>query len=56
MGRFESPRQAQRFLSAHGQIDALFQPRRYKLSSISCRHARSDACRLWNDYALEMTA
>ena len=56
MGRFKSPRQARRFLSAHDQINTLFQPRRYKLSSISYRHARSDAFRLRDVYTLEMTA
>ena len=56
MGRFKLPRQARRFLSAHDRINTLFQARRYKLSSISCRHARSDAFRLWNGYTLEMTA
>ncbi len=56
MGRFKSPWQAQRFLYAHGQINTLFQPRRYKLSSMSYRHARSEAFRLWGDYTLEMTA
>jgi len=56
MGRFKSPRQAQGFLSAHDRIDTLFQPRRYRLSSMSCRHARSDAFRLWNDHTLETTA
>ena len=56
MGRFKSPRQAQGFLSAHDRIDTLFQPRRYRHSSMSCRHARSDAFRLWNDHTLETTA
>ena len=56
MGRFKSPRQAQRFLAAHDQINIIFKPRRYRLSAASYRHARADAFRLWNDYALEMTA
>lgn len=56
MGRFKSPRQAQRFLSAHDQINTIFRARRYQLSSTSYRHARSDAFELWIDYALEMTA
>ncbi|KII15402.1 IS6 family transposase [Phaeobacter sp. S60] len=56
MGRFKSPRQAQRFLAAHDQINTVFRPRRYRLSSVSYRHARSDAFDLWKDYALEMTA
>ena len=40
MGRFKSPRQAQRFLSAHDQINTIFPPRRYSLTAISYRHAR----------------
>ncbi len=56
MGRFKSPRQAQRFLSAHDQINMIFRPRRYRLSATSYRHARSDAVDLWQIYALEMTA
>jgi len=56
MGRFKSVRQAQRFLAAHDQINTIFRPRRYRLSTASYRHARSDAFDLWHDYALEMTA
>lgn len=55
MGRFKSPRQAQRFLSAHDQINTIFRPRRYRLSATSYRHARTDAFDLWQSYALEMT-
>ncbi len=56
MGRFKSPRQAQRFLAAHDQINAIFRPRRYRLTANSYRHARCDAYDLWRSYALEMTA
>ncbi|WP_282158722.1 IS6 family transposase [Shimia thalassica] len=56
MGRFKSPRQAQRFLAAHDQINTIFRPRRHRLSSASYRHARSDAFDLWGDYTLDMTA
>ncbi|MGB7271068.1 MAG: IS6 family transposase [Albidovulum sp.] len=56
MGRFKSPRQAQRFLTAHDQINTVFRPCRYRLSATSYRHARSDALDLWKDYTLEMTA
>ena len=56
MGRFKSPRQAQRFLAAHDQINSMFKPRRYRLSATSYRHARSDAYDLWHDYTLKMTA
>jgi len=56
MGRFKSPKQAQRFLAAHDQINTVFRPRRYQLSTVSFRHARTDAFGLWDGYALEMTA
>ena len=56
MGRFKSPRQAQRFLAAHDQINIVFRLRRYQLSAVSYRHARSDAFDLWRGYAAEMTA
>lgn len=56
MGRFKSPRQAQRFLATHDQINIVFSPRRYQLSAISYRHARGDAFDLWRGYAAEMTA
>ena len=56
MGRFKSLRQAQRFLSAHDQINTIFRPRRYNLTAISYRHARTDAFALWRDYTAEMTA
>jgi putative transposase len=51
MGRFKSPRQAQRFLTAQDQIATVFRPRRYRLSASSCRHARADAFDLWDGYA-----
>ena len=56
MGRFKSHRQAQRFLSAHDRINLIFRPRRYQLTAISYRHARSDAFSLWADYTAEMAA
>lgn len=56
MGRFKSPRQAQRFLATHDQIKTLFRSRRYQFSANSYRHAKSDAHDLWRHYALEMTA
>ncbi|EPX78293.1 Mobile element protein [Litoreibacter arenae DSM 19593] len=43
MGRLKSIRQTQRFLAAHDQINAMFRPRRYRLSTVSYRHARSNA-------------
>lgn len=56
MGRFKSARQAQKFLSAHDQINIIFRPRRYRLSGNSYRHARSDAFDLWQGYAAKMSA
>ncbi|MFB8343883.1 IS6 family transposase [Brucella cytisi] len=55
LGRFKSVRQAQRFLSAHDQINLIFRLRRHKLTNASFRHARADAFALWHDYTLEMT-
>jgi len=55
-GRFKSHRQAQRFLSAHDQINLIFRPRRYQLTATSYRHARNDAFSLWADYTAEMAA
>ena len=55
-GSFKSPRQMQRFLASHDQINTIFRPRRYRLSTISYRHARADAFDLWDGYAAEMTA
>ncbi len=56
MGRFKSPGQSQRFLAAHDQINTIFRPRRYRLSTISYLHARTDAFDLWNTYATEIAA
>lgn len=56
MGRFKSHWQAQRFLSAHDQINLIFRPRRFQLTATSYRHARNDAFSLWDDYTAEMTA
>ena len=56
MGRFKTPRQAQRFLAAHDQINTIFRTRRYRLTATSYRHARSDALDLWNTYEAEMNA
>lgn len=50
MGRFKSPRQAQRFLAAHDQINVVFRTRRYQLSANSFRHARADAFNPWKGY------
>jgi len=56
MGRFKSPGQAQRFLSAHDQIANLFRPKRHRLSARSYHHARTDAFNLWTDHAADLTA
>lgn len=56
MGRFKSPGQAQRFLSAHDQIATLFRPKRHRLSARLYHHARSDAFSLWTDYAADLAA
>ena len=56
MGRFKSPRHAQRFLSVHDQTAAIFRPRRHRLSARSYRHARRDAFGLWADYTTELSA
>lgn len=56
VGRFKSPRQAQRFLAAHDQINTVFRPLRYQLSVVSYRYARADAFDLWKGYTTEMSA
>ena len=55
-GRFKSHRQAQRFLSAHDQVNLIFRLRRHQLSATSYRYARTAAFNLWNDYTAEMAA
>lgn len=55
-GRFKSHLQAQRFLSAHDQINLIFRPHRYQLTATSYRHARTDAFSFWADYTAEMAA
>ena len=51
MGRFKSPRQAQQFLAAHEQINAIFKPGRFRLTANAYLHTRVDAISLWEDYA-----
>jgi putative transposase len=43
MRRFKSPRQAQRFLSAHGPIANLFRPRRHRMKANADRTVRDQA-------------
>ena len=47
MKRFKSPRQAQRFLSAHDQITNLFHLRRDHLPAPQYRAARTQAFQTW---------
>ena len=49
MKRFKSPRQAQRFLSAHDQINNLFHLRRDHVSASEYRVARGRAFAVWAD-------
>ncbi len=56
MGRFKLARQVQRFLSNHDQINTIFRPRRYNLSSHSYRQAKNDALKLWADYTVSIKA
>ena len=48
MRRFKSPRQAQRFLSAHGPINNLFYLRRHRIPAAQYRAARRDAFNTWS--------
>ena len=56
MGRFNSPRQAQRLLAVHDQAQTVFRPRRHTLSVNSYRHASSNADVVWNNIARELAA
>jgi putative transposase len=47
MRRFKSPRQAQRFLSAHGPIATLFRPRRHRMKANAYRTVRDQAFTTW---------
>jgi len=49
MQRFQSARQAQRFLSAHGQIHNFFQLRRHLLTATDHRAARDRAFSTWRE-------
>jgi len=49
MQRFKSPRQAQRFLSAHGFIYGHFRPRRHLMRAPDYRRARTNAFRIWRE-------
>jgi putative transposase len=49
MKRFKSARQAQRFLSAHDQINNLFHLRRDHVYAVQYRTARARAFEVWAD-------
>src|SRR5215217_8227033 len=49
MKRFKSPRQAQRFLSSHDQINNLFHLRRDHVTASEYRAARARAFEVWAD-------
>jgi putative transposase len=49
MQRFKSPRQAQRFLSAHSFIYGHFRPRRHRMTASSYRLARATAFEVWTE-------
>ena len=55
MGRLKSPRQAQRFLDTHAQINIIFCARRYRMAANAYRQTRSGAFDLWHRYTLKMT-
>ncbi|MFC7738216.1 IS6 family transposase [Roseomonas sp. GCM10028921] len=45
--RFKSPRQAQRFLSAHAMIYGHFRPQRHLMTADQYRRSRNKAFRIW---------
>jgi putative transposase len=49
MKQFKSAGQAQRFLSAHDQINNLFRPRRDHVTAAEHRASRSQKFRLWTE-------
>src|SRR5271157_2038980 len=49
MQRFKSPRQAQRFLSAHSFIYGHFRPRRHRMTASSYRLTRATAFEVWRE-------
>jgi putative transposase len=56
MQRFMSPRQAQRFLSAHNMIYGHFRPRRHLMTAAQYRHARAEAAEIWQQETCARTA
>ena len=55
MQRFKSPRQAQRFLSAHSMIYGHFRPRRHLMTAAQYRHARAKAFGVWQQESCART-
>jgi putative transposase len=49
MQRFESARQAQRFLSIHSWIHNYFQLHRHRLTASDHRSCRTEAFHVWHD-------
>jgi putative transposase len=49
MKRFKSAQQAQRFLSAHDQINNLFLPPRHRMTATDYRAGRTRAFDAWHD-------
>jgi putative transposase len=49
MGRFKSPGQAQRFLSAYGPISQHFRPRRHRLPAIEYRQQMAQQFQTWRE-------
>jgi putative transposase len=56
MQRFMSPRQAQRFLSAHNMSYGHFRPRRHLMTAAQYRHARAEAAEVWQQETCARTA
>jgi putative transposase len=56
MQRFGSPKQAQRFLSAHAMIYGHFRPRRHLMTAAQHRRARDKAFRIWQQETRVQTA
>ena len=56
MRRFKSPRQAQRFLSAHAPINNLFRCRRHLLSRADYCTVRCQAFQAWHEITLGQVA
>jgi len=55
MQRFKSPRQAQRFLSAHGLIRHHFHPCRHRFSAADYRLSRARAFEAWSEITCART-